>query len=435
MRIFVSHGQDKNVVPEVDFLRDLAAALAKKTALGGPHEVLYDKAILRPGALWSDVLHDVLAECQAAVLLLSPRALTRDWVLKESTVLAYRKAMDPEFPIFPVLIGGLQPSALDGKGFSPLCLGDLQGVLQTDSPQAIADAVQRELAALADAPSASPLEQLSADLGTWIAKAGNTAALEAVGEDFYGQPVQWLPGAGRARQRADVIARGIVRACEPPLPRLAPLIKRLHQSAGLEREPADVVLMLASPLWVHPDAAAQLADVAGRNRAPGPEPPPPAVSVVLDTGMPEFTPDRYVRRVLLPTTAAEVVCSVDGGGSDAWDDELPAKLRQAYRRAMSLPASFSDQRIDRRLAAIDEPLRDTGAVFFRIPPPMPDAALLDTLQRTFPRVTLLLHSGGLPPSQWPPRVVALAPPLDDAVEDAMQEDFVKARKAIRPMGR
>lgn len=428
MRIFISHGQDKTVAAELKFVKDLARALETKDEFGSGHEVLLDKKRIDPGADWAGVLHDMLAECQAAILLLSPRAIERDWVLKEATVLAYRKAMDENFPIFPALIGGLKSEQLKGKSFSPLALGAIQALNGVDQPKAIAAAVKRELGKLDGDLPTTPLDGLARDLGAWIAKASNTAELEKVCEELYDDKVQWLPQQGRrAEQRARVIARGIVRERDPPPALLGQLIKRLHRSAGLDREAAEIVLTLASPLWVNPNAAAQLADVAGRNRA-STDVPPRGISVALDSSLLHFTPDRYARRVLLPTTDAEVVCTIAGGGSDCLDRELPARVRAAYKRHMSLPADLPDAQVDKRMATTGKPLAEASAVFFLIPKPLPDADLLRTLQTTFPRVTFILQHDGR--AQLPPWVQALSPPLDPSLELDMNDDDRAARNAI-----
>ena len=72
MRLFISHGLDKSVRADMRFLDTLETALT-----GAGHEVLMDRSQLQAGDTWQAVLHEMLAACDGALLLLSPRALSR----------------------------------------------------------------------------------------------------------------------------------------------------------------------------------------------------------------------------------------------------------------------------------------------------------------------------------------------------------------------
>lgn len=52
-----------------------------------------DQRDLLPGDVWQPRLHRELARCDGAVLVLDPAALTSDWVRKEATILAWRRAL------------------------------------------------------------------------------------------------------------------------------------------------------------------------------------------------------------------------------------------------------------------------------------------------------------------------------------------------------
>lgn len=63
MRIFISHGTNKDDADDLAFLRALALDLAA-TVPGDPaHLVLLDDTRLKPGDEWPGILHDFLAEC------------------------------------------------------------------------------------------------------------------------------------------------------------------------------------------------------------------------------------------------------------------------------------------------------------------------------------------------------------------------------------
>ncbi|MGH3915691.1 MAG: toll/interleukin-1 receptor domain-containing protein [Pseudonocardiaceae bacterium] len=68
-------------------------------------EVWLDKRELQPGVLWRDALHEQLARCDGAVLLLTPEALESGWVLKEVTILTWLQALGFKVRLVPVFLG------------------------------------------------------------------------------------------------------------------------------------------------------------------------------------------------------------------------------------------------------------------------------------------------------------------------------------------
>lgn len=456
MRLFISHGLDKLVTRDMQFLNGLVAALQAPAGAGElAPELLLDRDRLGAGDRWRDVLHEWLAECDAAVLLLSPRALASPWVLKEATVLAWRKAMDPGFPLYPVLLGGLASDALAASGFSPLCLRDLQAIrppaadpqqpeaLDAATALAIAGPLRRQLAAWLAAvgdPPGAPLTGLENALKDRIRQASNIRGLERLCQQLTGRALQWRP-AGTAPQQAGAHPARLIAAllaCGLPGPPdaapanpLATLVDRLRTDCGLRNAEAGELLELLAPLWTSAESAARLAEVAGRNRlpaAPGAT-PPPGISVALQCDSDAFAPAQHVRRMLLPTTRGEVVCHLPGGHSDNRLAELQQAVRQAFRdttRAHGKPDAW----VDAQLARTDKPLHLSRTVFFVVPAPLPDAALLAALQASFPRLTFILQSAEPLPAVLPPRVVALAA-IDPNLEFDMQTDLDDADNLLR----
>lgn len=435
MRIFISHGLDKAVDTDMQFLDALEAALQ---AAG--HQVLLDRSQLTLGDAWQHVLHELLAECDAAVLLLSPRALTRPWVLKEATILAYRKALQTGFPLVPVLLGGVVPDQLATDHFSPLCLLDLQAhkqsTVDTAGAQALAAQLHQRLAGwLAQnggAAPTTPLELLQQELQDLFRQAASPPALQQLCEALTGRPLQWRPGgatgADAARLIAATLVNGLAAAGNAGQRPLATLIRQLDRTFGLGTERATRVLKLLAPLWTRPADAALLADAAGRNRLPaGPAQPPRAVALQCELG--EFCAEQHLRRTLMPTQRRQVVCMLAGGHSDNRGEELAAAIRQEFRRLHRVPAHVLDNRVDARLAETDTPLDACITAYFLIPPPAPDATLLAELQAAFPRLTFVLHSVDPLPDPLPPGVVALQA-IDPQLEHRMNEDLTNAYDQI-----
>lgn len=432
LRLFISHGLDKSSKADMRFLDALHKALEQPSPQGPRIQVLLDRVHLTPGLEWREVLHDMLAQCDAALLLLNSRALDSPWVLKESTVLAYRKAMDPRFALYPALLGLPSSNVLAGKDFSPLALRELQALKGKEKPAELARAL-KTLLAQAPAGEASPLDRLVQALKSHLDKAESTAPLEALCDRVSPEPLAWKPGAGERKTLvADTIARALVRGlCSEPSPLgvepLATLVDELRVQAGMRAADVADVLALAHPLWVNPDAAALLADVAGRNRA-APSDAEAGLSVALPTALPAHAADCHVRRALLPAPMGSVYTSLAGGESDTRLEDLQAAIRREVRRQRP-QLQLTDEQIDERLRRTDNVLRNNAAsVFFAIPAPLPDAGLLARLQQLYPRVTFILQAP-LGAAALPPKVLPL-PALPERTDERMYDDYCNARNAL-----
>ncbi|KNZ33320.1 MAG: hypothetical protein AD742_06935 [Methylibium sp. NZG] len=150
-RVFISHSANRAEEPATQAFLD--AVIARLQAAPGL-EALADQKDLQGGDEWLQRLYAWMGLCDAAVIVLSPRAVVREnssWVPRESSLLLWRKALDPRFVVIPVLVGGLQPAQLAGNPFiADLRLADLQfaGGLSDDAKiDAIVAALQARLAA------------------------------------------------------------------------------------------------------------------------------------------------------------------------------------------------------------------------------------------------------------------------------------------------
>jgi TIR domain len=458
MRLFISHGLDKKSTAEMQFLTDIVDGLQAAAPAGAPAiEVLVDRDRLQAGDSWRDVLHEWLAECDAGLLLLSQRALASPWVLKESTVLAYRKAVDADFPLYPVLLEGLKSDALASQGFSPLCLRDLQAIrtpagagpapsaLDAATAQAITHTVRARLAdwqATVGTLPDTPLAAMQNTLKDRLQRADNLKGLEKLCQDLTGRPLAWRPSKNAKERPAQLVAALLANGLPLPPPDaatgsdaeirpLSQLIDQLTTHCGLRKSDAAEVLALLQPLWTHAGNAAMLADVAARNRLPmtGTAAPPPGTSVAMQCAMPAFTIDQHVRRVLLPLTPAQVVHMLPAGTSDNRLEELKHAVRSIFRSTLRIPPNMSDSWVDEKLARPDGKLSYSRMVFFVVPDPLPDTALLAELQACFPRQTFILQSGDPLPGTLPPAVVPLVPVSADH-EYEMQRDLDVAENLL-----
>src|SRR6266404_5841155 len=92
-------------------------------------DVLVDETRIQGGEPWRDCLHTWMGHCHGGVVLLTPKALSSAWVLKEATILSWRQSLSAgSFPLLPVFLG-VQPGDLaKSEQFSPLALTEIQAL-------------------------------------------------------------------------------------------------------------------------------------------------------------------------------------------------------------------------------------------------------------------------------------------------------------------
>jgi hypothetical protein len=419
VRIFISHSTAKD---DDDRLRRLYAVDAALKAKPYEHDVLLDIKRLEASFEWRAELDEWMATCHAAVLLLTPKALESLWVLKEATILAHRAALDDRFLLFPALLDGLTRDQLKASIFSPLYLDALQRVGGTQ-PADIANAVLGQLAKFGKPPE-TRLDLLVTALAAQLKTAAEDNALEAICEKLTGKPHQWDSSKTRARGTALVVALSIVSGTIGGYASLRDVMSDLL-NAGLSKDAAGRVLNLAGPRWVNPEAAARLAEVAARNVTGRQDEQGRAVSwstAINGAYLPMFTAPHYVRRAYLPDTATFI--NLDGGESDLRLEELVARLRNEVRTSPLLKG-MSDAQLDGILGKLKTPY------FVLLPPPFPDAELLETLQTRYPKLTFIGQEGAdaIAARNFKGRVVPLVPALEATTEeDALLEiDAVRQR--------
>src|SRR5687768_14383896 len=138
-RIFVSHSSKDNTLTA-----QVCKLLRRARGAKPGYEVLVDVKQLEDADPWPIQLHDMMADCHAAVVLLSDDAVKSDWVLKEMTILTWRKSLEPSFPLFIAHFPSVTEEQLKQARFGPLQQGFIQGINSTD-PVVIAERVRARL--------------------------------------------------------------------------------------------------------------------------------------------------------------------------------------------------------------------------------------------------------------------------------------------------
>lgn len=365
--------------------------------------VFLDRDHLKAGDTWNDRLDDALVECHGAVLILTRHSIQRPWVLKESTIVSWRHALDPHFKLFPMLWDDVTPADLDNANFAPLFLDKIQHVAAGCTADDVAGQVlagMQETLADAARPK-TPLESLAQDLAVRFQRADIGILKEILEELGVAEPA-WEPGMEKKALIANLVTRQVVRDDFGAMEGLDELIDFLRRS-GLNAEDRVQVLEMLAPLWVDAAAAGKLPELIQR--------PGRWAAALNGQHAAPYTARMYVRRAY-PLSRRWTLLPVHGGESEARLEELERRIRDAVRVDRNDPAA-SDAAID---AYLD---RRRNPYFVLLPPPHPDKDVLRALQTTFETVTFLLHTGPELPHQsaMPDQVEMLSPPLDLDLEN------------------
>ena len=226
-------------------------------------EILVDWQGLTPGDDWNRELNLWLAECQAAIILFSKRALTlSDWVAKEAAILGWRRVLDPGFELIPVTIEGeSSPEDLAGGFWGSLDLNRIQSIHAASRAVDIVDELATRLGdpqQLVERCASTPLQRLQAGVAQLLAEAAIEASLEEATLALGGAAVD--ARVSNRTRFAEALARRLFRtsldapgacfeACRTAFDYLAPrlLLERAWELVSQVRA-----------LWVHPAAAAYL---------------------------------------------------------------------------------------------------------------------------------------------------------------------------------
>jgi hypothetical protein len=179
--IFISHSSAEDA--------DQAALLAAiKAKFDADFEILLDQDLLKAGDSWRDELHTWMAMCQAAIVVLSPGVVARaEWVLKEFTILSWRRSLDPNFVLIPILLPTVQRSNFDQGLFAPLLVNELQMV--SGGTAAIVARLEARLRELVEREPTQLADLIDNIAGKLAALTDKECRQTALGLD--GEPLHW----------------------------------------------------------------------------------------------------------------------------------------------------------------------------------------------------------------------------------------------------
>jgi hypothetical protein len=376
-KIFISHSsptQESKL-----FLQSICSDLSKNIK---NVEILVDATEIRAGDDWFARINEMLAECNAGIILFSRDAIRSAWVLKESTILCWRRTREEQFIVVPVLIS-VEPTDLASGQYGALLLSRLQYVKSNDS----SEIAQKIAAALpASDNGRTPFNHLCDLISNLL-----SGVSQQLKDDAYKQSekvVKWacLPGT---QGLPDLLVKLMLRRGGRGMLDVVAVLGLLSQI--LDSTKTSKLIGLLQPLWVEPQAAATIPVALNQS-----------YHIAMNgKNLTNFTAESYLRRAY-PWGERWVLYKIDGGYGEQF---VPYVIRQLQNQVRERnPGIDLNEDID---AFINQ---ERPWPTFVLLPPTPDAEALSELRAKYPSLTFIVPANDQ--TELPDFVRFLEPRLD-----------------------
>lgn len=420
--IFVSHSSKDN-----ELTRRFCAALRAEDAGAAAfdavvdyeklqdYDVLVDINELQAGRPWPRQLHEWMARCHAAVLLLTPNAVKSPWVLKEATILAWRLSLDKNFRFFTFRFDGVSDADLTAGGFDPLMLDEVQKLRVGD----VADMAAQVRAAMPPPTEPTPFDSLCGALED-LAQDLRANTLRRVAEKIRVEVRPWRPDMDEKQQYVQAIAVKLLNEDLGGYDGVDSLVDELIATTSTET--VEKILYIVAPYWVDAEAAGRLPSVATSQ--------PRRAMAMNGCGVSEFTAEMYVRRAH-PLSRLQRVLPIPGGNSGDIVDHVTRELylhaHRDERSAIGEGPLTPEQKAD----VINYFDRGRPRYFVVLSSPYPSGPDLTQLISLFPKLTFILWTGEELLNPQPDVVICLKPALILDEEEKQRGAYETAMDIIR----
>lgn len=240
LRVFVSHSSQEDQA----VLTAIADAIKARSNLS----LLMDTELLDAGDPWRARINLWLGGCDAAVLVLSEKALESPWVVYEASVLSYRNR-GGNFLIIPVLLRDPQGKLLSDRRLDAQHIKETQTIISDDA----AAIAQRVIDALpedgGDRPIDAIVEQFSVILDTV------PAALLQKAADKLHTPLPWEPGE-------DPVGVFVEKLIGASTQEAAAALFQLSGHFKKDPDRIEEMVNLVAASWINPKALTLLPEVS-----------------------------------------------------------------------------------------------------------------------------------------------------------------------------
>ncbi|WP_217577702.1 toll/interleukin-1 receptor domain-containing protein [Mesorhizobium sp. GbtcB19] len=416
-RIFVSHINQDEVSDR--FLGDLCSSLRARHM-----EVLIDIERLKPGSLWRKEIYTWLSICHAAVVLISPKALSDDsiWVPRETSLLMWRRALDPKLTIIPVLCPGVTLEAVEASNrFRDLQIREMQ-VVNLDAVKNPVEAILGSLDGIGTR-GATPFDEL-VDVIVPLLRGLEPEHIEQAAQLAKNEPT----GIGSiADPRRNLAFRMLSSDLEDLRPMLDHLFARSQASA---RADLGDVLSIVGANWVDLEAAQWIAKESAERMAGR-----PARAIALNASS-LFAAEMYLQRASYrPPAARWPFIAVTGVSGNETSVEVLDEIDHALAAQMPLaPDPFQPDMSARRKRQLQHMQKTGIRLFFVMRLPPSATQLIPMLQDRYREANFFFLTGENEPDMdlYPAdKLRLLSPPLAADVEDNALATFDTYRSAYQ----
>jgi hypothetical protein len=402
-RIFISHSckdRNPNPTPELLFARKVRERIVGELSEQG-HTVWLDVDSLVPGDRWRACLHEWLARCDGAVILLDKTSVTSGWLRKEATILGWRRSLQENLRVVPVFLGDFRAADLEKYDYGPLDIEANQAAQLTSTD--LSDANAHELAAqvvasfagLTHAGSNSPMGQWIRGVAALIDTVRAPVYVDRAAQSLHMEDSDWPPLADRSTVLAShLLHLGLTKGL--------PALNILAQ--GMSKENFAELAALCLPTWVDSEAAAEL-------QARMSEVPRTVVAVNSDDT--KIGCEYVGRATCWPLPSRHFLTVSDPVGEGLVDELLPR-----FEEALCKRLGIRPNRLDK----LRNKLKDNQLVkYVLLTGGAADPRVAAALQRRYPEARIML----LPGPDWPEEIEAHArivrPELDEARLDELED--------------
>ncbi len=416
IRLFVSHSSKSSA--SLQLLCDICNKLQSHD--NGCHVLVDKSGDIYPSDDWEKRLDEWLAECHAAVILVTEAALKSWWVQKEATILKWRWGLDPNFKhLFIVLLDGLKQTVFKTGRFKILNLDQIQFLTEHDNdPDKIVAAIEGQLAKLQAADTAfDEMRDAIADcLADVKQKTMERVCHKIRVEQRLGETIK-STGSDNIPQ-ATALARLILRENESSLQTFNELLNAIKPP--LHHDWATWLYETVFPLWVRPEAAAllplSLLDEAGKNRR----------IAINGNKLYRFTAESFVRRAH-PLDDDWALIPIDN--TQTQTDAIANQIRHYFREHISTDFHATDAETDKKIRAF------SPRIYILLPENIKDEYILGELQFLYPNAEFLISVGAEMPvdTALPAMTIPIKPCVDIQLEDRQDNEINRTHNLLNKL--
>lgn len=362
-RLFISHSA-RGEPETMGLLDDLRKALENSFA------VLIDKDDIEVGDSWRQTLNTWIGGCDAAIVLLTEKALQSEYVAYEVTVLTYREKNLPahKCTVIPVFVDPVNDEAVrKTRGFRPSLIAEYQGI-SAKTRQEIVQKVEKALTGLPLLPS--PIEEQEVYIENLLRKLvpqGKVSqSLDMLNVDLGG----WKADPFRSLALA-LLSRGLDDLTANVILGIRSYIK--------DRETLETLFEIIATSWIDVRSTECLAQIACNSLKP---------RLVALNAASDFIARKYVERAgNRPPGDSWSMAPVTAVFSEAAVESLRREIERSIRSEIRLGPG------ENLADYLQWSERRKQPIFVALPAAGITTAILDQLRASFPTVTFLLLAG------------------------------------------